>query len=132
MKTETAFCSRCGHEVHLVLTDPPPHDGQANLLDGAELICLDYQETCSGGECPTTGRPGIVMGVRLAKSHMNDQAFDVIHARCEACGQVSDLEVLDGNFALCTLCNSTNRWVTLRLPDGSHVALTSREDEPAL
>jgi len=66
------------------------------------------------------------MGVRLAKSHLNDETFKTIHARCEGCGQVSDLEVLDETFALCTMCNTTNKWVTLSLPDGSRVALTGR------
>ena len=125
MNSEVAFCSGCGREVRLVFTDPPPHDGQANLREDAEIVCLDYKEGCSEGKCPTTGKPGIVMGVRLAKSHMHDEVFKTIHARCEACGQVSDLEVLDRIFALCTLCNSTNRWVVLDLGD-STIALTGR------
>ncbi|MCG6954389.1 MAG: hypothetical protein LJF04_00230 [Gemmatimonadetes bacterium] len=126
MKTEVAHCSGCGHKVRLVFTDPPPHDGQANLKDGAEIVCLDYHETCSGGKCPTTGVPGIVMGVRLAKSHLSDESFKTIHARCEACGQVSDLEVIDDHFALCTLCNTTTRWVVLKLSDDSEITLTGR------
>ena len=126
MKKELAFCSGCGHKIRLVFTDPPPHSGQAPLRDGAEIVCLDYKETCAGGKCPTTGKPGIVMGVRLAKSHMNDEAFETIHARCEACGEVSDLEVLDDTFALCTLCNTTNRWVKLKMDDDSEIALTGR------
>ena len=126
MKTELAFCSGCGHKVRLTFTDPPPHDGHANLRDGAEIICLDYKEGCASGKCPATGRPGIVMGVRLAKSHLNDEAFGTVHARCESCGEVSDLEVLDDTFALCTLCNSTNRYVMLKLPDDSEIALTGR------
>jgi RNase P subunit RPR2 len=126
MKTENAFCSGCGHQVRLAFTDPPPHDGQAPLRDGAEIICLDYKEGCSAGKCPATGKPGIVMGVRLAKSHMNDEVFDTIHARCEGCGEVSDLEVLDDTFALCTMCNTTNRYVMLKLADESEIALTGR------
>lgn len=126
MKAETAFCSGCGHKVRLVFVDPPPHDGHANLRDGAEIVCLDYKEGCTGGKCPQTGRPGIVMGVRLARSHMNDEAFATIHARCDGCGQVADLEVLDETFALCPLCETTNKWVKLTLPDGSSVALTGR------
>ena len=124
MKTEIAYCSGCGHQVRLVFTDPPPHDGQANLPDGAEIVCLDYQEECSGGKCPMTGKPGIVMGVRLAKSEQSGESFATIHARCEACGEVSQLKVLDENFALCTKCNTTNRWVMMRLPDETEIALT--------
>lgn len=125
MRSETAYCSGCGHQIRLVFTDPPPHDGQANLREEAEIVCLDFGEGCAAGSCPATGKPGIVMGVRLAKSHLNDAAFRVIHARCEGCGQVSDLEVLDGTFALCPLCDTTNRWVMLDLGD-STIALTLR------
>lgn len=126
MKTELAYCSGCGHKVRLVFTDPPPHDGQANLPDGAEIVCLDYQEACSGGKCPNTGKAGIIMGVRLARSHMNDAAFSTVHARCEGCGRISDLDVIDEEFAMCTLCNTTNRWVRMKLADESEVVLTSR------
>lgn len=127
MKTEIAYCSGCGHKVRLVFTDPPPRDGHANLRDEATIVCLDYEESaCPGGKCPNTGKAGIVMGVRLAKSHLNDEAFRRVHARCEGCGQVSDLEVLDDSFALCTLCETTNRYVTLELGEGEVIALTSR------
>jgi len=126
MKTEIAHCSECGHEVRLAFTDPPPHDGHANLRDGAEIVCLDYQKECAGGRCPTTGKPGIVMGVRLAKSHMNDGTFSTVHACCDACGEVSDLDVLDEKFALCTLCDTTNSWVTLRLQDDTEIILTGK------
>jgi hypothetical protein len=124
MKSEVAYCSGCGHKVRLVFTDPPPRSGHANLPDGAEVVCLDYQEGCTAGRCPTTGKPGIVMGVRLAKSHMNDDAFETVHARCEACGMFCDLQVLDDTFALCTLCETTNRWVKMRLPDDTEIILT--------
>jgi len=126
MKTEHAFCSGCGHKVRLVFTDPPPHSGHANLREDAEIVCLDYQEECAGGTCPATGKSGIVMGVRLARSHMNDETFKHIHARCEGCGEISDLEVLDERYALCTLCNTTNTWVKMTLADGSEITLTGR------
>lgn len=124
MKTEIAYCSGCGHKVRLVFTDPPPHDGHANLRDGAEIVCLDYEEGCSGGKCPMTGKSGIIMGVRLARSHLADDSFETVHARCSACGQVSDLEVLDEEFAVCTMCETTNSWVRMKLPDESEVILT--------
>ena len=44
MKTETAYCSGCGHQVRLVLTDGPPRDGQANLPDGAEVVANQLVE----------------------------------------------------------------------------------------
>lgn len=126
MKTELAYCSGCGHKVRLVFTDPPPHDGHANLPDGADIVCLDYQESCSGGKCPATGKPSVVMGVRLAKSHLNDEAFETVHARCDGCGATADLEVIDDDFALCPLCDTTNRWVRMKLADETEVVLTSR------
>lgn len=126
MMTEVAYCSGCGHKVRLVFTDPPPHDGHANLKDGAEIVCLDYQEDCSGGKCPMTGRAGIVMGVRLAKSHLADDQFRTVHGRCDACGQVSDLEVIDEEYVLCTMCESTITWVRMSLPDETEVVLTGR------
>ena len=126
MNTEVAYCSGCGHKVRLVFTDPPPHDGHANLRDDAEIVCMDYQESCTGGKCPMTGKPGIVMGVRLAKSHFADENFETVHARCEACGYVSDLEVIDEDHAMCTLCDTTNTWVRMKLPDDTEVVLTGR------
>ncbi|MDH3269755.1 MAG: hypothetical protein OEN56_00390, partial [Gemmatimonadota bacterium] len=76
--------------------------------------------------CPMTGKPGIVMGIRLAKSHLDDDRFETVQARCDACDQISDLEVIDENFALCTLCETTNSWVRMRLPDETEVILTGR------
>jgi len=126
MKNEVAYCSGCGHKVRLVFTEPPPHGGHANLRDGAEIVCLDYQEACSGGACPMTGRSGIIVGVRLAKSHLADGAFETVHARCDGCGSVSDLQVIDERYALCTICDTTNTWVRMKLPDETEVVLTGR------
>ena len=124
--TTLAYCSGCGHQVRLVFREPPPRDGHANLRDEAEIVCLDYSEQCPGGTCPATGKPGIVMGVRLARSHLNDDAFEALHARCDACGRVADLEILDDTFAHCPLCESTVRYVTLDVGDGEVIALTNR------
>jgi hypothetical protein len=126
MKTETAHCSGCGHKVRLVFTDPPPHTGHANLREEAEIVCLDYKEECAGGQCSMTGKAGIIMGVRLARSHLRDEVFTHIHARCEGCGEISDLEVIDERYAMCTLCNTTNTWMTMRLADDTDITLTGR------
>ena len=124
MKIEKVYCAGCGQTVRMGVTDAPPHSGQAPLPDGADLVCLDYQEGCAGGQCPNSGKSGIVMGVRLAKSHLNDEAFPTVFARCDACGQTSDLEVLSEKYALCTLCNSTVQWVMMKLDDGEKIVLT--------
>ncbi len=124
MRTEQVYCSGCGHDVRLVFTDHASHGGHANLRSDVEIVCVDYEEGCSPIKCLATGKAGIIMGVRLAKSHLNDDRFRVIHARCDCCGKVSDLEILDETYAMCTLCDSTNRWATLRVDDGSEPAVT--------
>jgi hypothetical protein len=123
-KTHAVFCPGCDHEVRLTLTESPPRDGHANLPDGAELVCLDFGEGCSGGPCPLTGAAGIVMGVRLARSHLNDAHFKTINATCQACGNVTELEVIDGEYVFCTVCETTSRWTVLELDDGSKVGVT--------
>ena len=124
MRTEQVYCAGCGHKVRLVFTDPAPCDGHANLRSDAQIVCLDYEEGCSPIRCMATGKAGIIMGVRLAKSHLNDERFRVTHARCDGCGHVSDLEILDETYAMCTLCDSTNRWATMKLDTGSETAVT--------
>lgn len=119
MKTEVAYCSGCRSDVRLVFM-PPQRHGHANMPDGAEIVCLDYRERCLGGTCPNTGKSGMLMGVRLAKSHLNDAAFETVRGRCEACEQVSELEVI-GGFARCTVCDTTQPWVRVLRgadPDG--------------
>ena len=110
MRTERAYCSGCNREVRLAFTDAAPRNGHANLRSDAQIVCLDYEEGCSPIRCLATGKTGIIMGVRLAKSHLNDERFRVTRARCDGCGQVSDLEILDETYAMCTLCDSTNLW----------------------
>ncbi len=73
-----------------------------------------------------TNRAGVVMGVRLAKSHLADDQFRTVHGRCDACGQISDLEVIDDEYVLCTMCESTITWVRMRLEDDTQVVLTGR------
>lgn len=126
MKTETerTFCPTCRHAVRLSVTEAHGH-AHANLPDGGQLVCLDFSGACGEGTCPLTGRPGIVMGVRLARSHMNDAAFQKIHGPCGSCGQTVALEMLDASHAICPECEATNSYVFIDLEDGSAVALTS-------
>lgn len=123
MRTEQVYCSGCGHEVRLVFTDDAAHDGHANLHDDAQIVCVDYEEGCSPIKCVVTGKAGIIMGVRLAKSHLNDERFRVTRARCDACGQVSKLEILNETYAMCTLCDSTNHWAAPKLDDGGETTV---------
>ncbi|HEX9886297.1 MAG TPA: hypothetical protein VGA70_07400 [Longimicrobiales bacterium] len=123
-KVHTVFCPGCAHKVRLTVSEAPPHDGQANLPDGAEFVCLDFGEACTEGACPLTGSPGIVMGVRLARSHLNDGRFKTMTATCQACGNVTELEVLDSDYVFCTVCETTSRWTLLTLDDETRIAVT--------
>ena len=124
MEQKRVYCPGCNHKVRLVITDGHA-DGQANLPEGAQVVCLDFGEGCGEGRCPVTDKPGVVMGVRLARSHLNDPAFRVVHGECASCGFMAELELLDSEHALCPLCNTTNSYVLVDLEDGSAVAVTS-------
>ncbi len=120
MDTQMAWCPGCNHPVRLSLTAEHPGESHANLPEGGELVCLDFQAGCSEGTCPLTGRAGIVMGVRLARSHLPHEA-QTVHTTCTACSQLSELEVLDANYAVCALCDSTLRIVMLTLNDETRI-----------
>lgn len=125
-ETTQAYCPGCHHKVRLTLSRAPAHRGHANLPDGAQVVCLDFGEGCTEGRCALTGSPGIVMGVRLARSHMADDTFESLTARCDACGNVSELEILDDQYAFCSICESTTRWMLLDVDRDSRVAVTVR------
>lgn len=125
METQHVYCPGCNHKVKLVVTDAHLH-GHANLPEGAQMVCLDFGEGCSEGTCPLTGRPGVVMGVRLARSHLNDDAFRVVHGECASCGMLTELEMVDEEHAVCSLCDSTNSYVIVDLEGGYAVAVTGR------
>ena len=123
MEEQRVYCPGCNHKVKLVITDGHP-EGQANLPEGAQVVCLDFKEGCSEGRCPVTGKPGVVMGVRLAKAHLNDEGFRTVHGECAACGFLAELEVLDEEHAMCPLCNTVVSYVMVALEDGHSVAVT--------
>lgn len=118
------FCPGCEHEVRLTVTEAH-HDGQANLPEGGQVVCLDFGAGCSDRRCPLTGSPGVVMGVRLARSHLHDEAFESVTATCGACGQLAEMEILDDSYAFCPVCGSTSRWVVLDLGSGDQVFVTT-------
>ena len=118
------YCPGCDHEVRMTITRAPVHRGHANLPDGAEVVCLDFGEGCTGGRCALTGSPSIVMAVRLARSHMADDTFATLTARCDACGNVAELEILDESHAFCPICESTTRWMLLDVDGESRVSVS--------
>jgi hypothetical protein len=122
MDVSTVYCPGCNHKVRLTIT--PEHGGShANLPDGGSVVCLDFGEGCSEGTCPLTGRPGMVMGVRLAKSHLPHEAR-MLTAHCESCGMVAEMEVLDRTHAVCSLCESTNEYVIVPVDETHAIAVT--------
>lgn len=122
MKLTTVYCPGCNHKVRLTAT-PQHRHAHASLPDGGDVVCLDFGEGCSEGSCPLTGRPGIVMGVRLAKSHLPHDARKLI-AHCEACGDVAEMEVLDRTHAVCSICETTNEYVIVPVDETHSIAVT--------
>jgi Zn finger protein HypA/HybF involved in hydrogenase expression len=124
MKLSTVYCPGCNHKVRLTMTQEH-RAGQASLPDGGDVVCLDFGEGCSEGSCPLTGRPGLVMGVRLAKSHLPHEARTLV-AHCDACGDVAEMEVLDRTHAVCSICESTNEYVIVPVDETHSIAVTRR------
>ncbi len=122
-KPENVYCPSCRHPVRITV-GRGHRDGHANLPDAGEVVCMDFGGACGEGTCPLTGRPGMVMGVRLAKSHLNDAAFQTIHGECASCHAMVALEMLDRDHAICPECETTNRYVFVDFEDGSAVAIT--------
>lgn len=127
MNKRSTYCTHCQKNVHFVMT-PTPHDGQANLPEGHEVVCLDFGEACGGGICPLSGLPPIFMGIRLGRSgEERTEPWTVVNAVCEECSMPTELKVLDEKHGLCSVCGSTNRLVLIRLDDGSYVAGTGQQ-----
>lgn len=108
MDTRDVYCSKCGRTVKLTEGRAPTLHGQATLQDGGELICLDYDDACSEGECSVSGRPGIVMAYRLARSHEKDGRWPRRLGTCPACGLEAELERLSESLVFCTVCETTS------------------------
>lgn len=127
-ETHKTYCSHCQKEVLVAISAAPPRGGQANLPDHDEVVCLDFGGECDGEVCPLSLLRPVVMGVRLARSGLREE-WKTVRAQCEACGQVSDLEVLDMEHTYCTICGSTNSWMVLELEEDGRVVVTGRRKE---
>jgi Zn finger protein HypA/HybF involved in hydrogenase expression len=55
--------------------------------------------------------------------------WKTVHGRCQGCGRMADLEVLDRTYGYCPLCGTTNRFVLLELDEQTAIAITEEEDE---
>lgn len=127
MDIEEIYCPECNHPIHITRT-AEHRDGQANLPESAELVCMDFGSGCTRGRCPVTGIPGIVMGVRLVRSHLPGVSVRTVTAPCSGCGEVAELEVVDDTYAVCSMCGTTNRWVLMDVDERTRFALTLGEE----
>lgn len=123
MRTELHYCPECDHEVQIAWTPAPSHEGHATLPDAPELVCLDLTECCTGGVCPLSNLPRLVMGVRLARSELRPKGWPSTHLRCDGCGALSEMEILDDTHVLCETCGTVNGWVLLDLLEHGYLAI---------
>lgn len=124
MNEDHIYCPECNNKVRVTLTEAPGHQGQATLPDGPEVVCLDFHDRCADGRCPLFDRPGIVMGVRLARSGLRPDEWKTVRGTCQGCGETTDLEVLSDHFAHCPLCDTTNQLILVELGGGGYLAVT--------
>ncbi len=122
------YCSHCDKKVQVAVSPGTPRNGQANLKESDEVVCLDFGDRCDGDICPLSRYRPVVMGVRLARSGLREE-WTTVRAECEGCGLVSDLKVLDREHAFCTLCGTTNTWMVLEFDDDGKVAVTGRRSQ---
>lgn len=129
MEIEERTCPACNGTVRITSTAIPVHGGQANLPDAGQLVCLDFGEQCQNHpNCAITGLPRMVMAVRLARSGLRPvEEWETVTARCNGCAQVTDMEILDQDYALCPLCGTTNRRVVIQLEDDTFITMAGTE-----
>lgn len=129
MNTQLAYCSACDQQVRIVVTPAPAHEGHANIPDAPEVVCLDFGDRCTGRFCPMFGLPHVLMGVRLARSELRPGGWKTVHALCDGCDQVTDMEVIDPNHAVCTVCHTSNKCAILELDDGSYIVIGRKAEQ---
>jgi len=129
MEIEEKVCPFCKEQVRITTTPVPVHGGQATLPDPGQVVCLDFGEACRNHpDCAITGLPRMVMAVRLARSGLRPESeWETITGRCNGCGAVTEMEILDDDYAFCTRCGTTNRRVTIRLDDDTFIAMAGTE-----
>ena len=106
METQLAYCSACDQNVRIVVTDPPTHDGQANLHD-VEVVCLEIGSQCTGALCPIGATSPTAMMARLVKSGLGVTIQPIITAQCGGCDRRTDHVVVDPKYATCGECGTT-------------------------
>ena len=112
MKMQTAYCSACDKDVHIVVTDEPSVDGQANLHE-SEVVCLEIGEACTGSMCPIGATAPAVMAARLVRNGLQTIMQPVIEAHCAGCGRVTTHLIVEPTRARCTECETVSDRATL-------------------
>lgn len=109
MKTQLAFCSTCGRDVRVLVTNESAEvEAQANIPD-AEIVCLEIGDTCSGGVCPVSAVSHAAMVVRRVRAGVRDVLQPLVKVECEVCGRVTDYFLIDREYATCGECGTTLR-----------------------
>ena len=103
MKNQTAYCSACDKDVHVVITDEPSQDGHANVHE-AEVVCLEIGETCTGALCPIGAAPPSVMAARLVRNGLQTIVQPMVKAHCANCERVTSHFVIEKHTARCAEC----------------------------
>ena len=106
MKSQMVFCSACDRDVHVVITDGPSEDGQANLYD-AEIVCLEIGERCTGNLCPVGATSPTVMAARLVHNGLQTAMHPIAPLPCVRCDRVTSHVVIDKLYATCNECGAT-------------------------
>jgi hypothetical protein len=103
MQFHTVFCSACDHDVKIMVTDEPSHDGHANLHD-AEVVCLEIGHHCTGALCPVGATSPAVMAARLVRNGVQTKLHPIVQRHCLDCGEPRDFVVINRTRAVCSVC----------------------------
>ncbi len=132
MTERKMFCPQCKHEVTVTQTPVPLHGGHASLPDAGRMVCLNFGPDCTDDRCPVSKLPKTVMGVRLARSGFDAENLEHVQAVCEGCERLVEMAVIDESHAVCTECDTVNRWAVVRLDGEEWVAVTGKKAEAEL
>ena len=103
MKSQTAYCSACDKDVHILITDEPSQDGHANLHD-SEIVCLEVGNACTGHLCPVGAVSPTAMAARLVRSGLQTIVQPMFTAGCPDCGRATSHVIIEPTRATCLEC----------------------------
>ena len=108
MKAHQIYCGACDRQVRVLISDAPPTDGQAPLLD-EELVCLEIGVQCNGS-CPLGAAEPNAMVSRIVRSGLPLDGLRTVQALCPSCGLENEMVLYGEGRAACTACGSAARW----------------------